>query len=607
MLTFELNPIDRHFANFIGKEAGEGGRLAGLMAALVSNVVGSGHICFDLAGIAGSKIAVSGEEIVIPCLEELRESLAGLKVTGQPGDFTPLILYHDRLYLQRYWSYEKRLIDVIMDKASAAPSAIDSALLRDEIERLFPGDGREADWQKIAAIMALRRRFLVISGGPGTGKTSTVVKIIAMLLEQAKGGAFRIALAAPTGKAAARLCDAIRAMKGRLACKESIRNLIPERATTIHQLLGLARGARRSTFPEGGILTYDAVIIDEASMSSLPLMSRLISAMNTESRLILLGDKNQLASVEAGAVLGDICGNLIDVPFSYDFRTFIETISGERIPSQAISKKLPPLADSLVVLKKNYRFTSESGIGGMVSAVKEGKGAAALAIMKEESPAGLKWRQLPSPAGMRAGLTSPLLEGYRSFLSSSSPEEALISFDSFRILCAVRGGPYGVVSLNSLAEEILSERGVIDHGMRWYHGRPVMVTVNDYNLQLFNGDVGIALNDPESGGDIRVFFPLSDGRIRKLSPARLPAHETIYAMTVHKSQGSEFDNILLILPPIDTELLSRELIYTAVTRARSRVEIWGEEKVFTIAVGCGIERRSGLREALWGDVHDNSG
>ena len=607
MLTFELNPIDRHFANFICKEAGEGGRIAELMAALVSNVVGSGHICFDLAGIAGSKIAVSGEEIVIPCLEDLRESLVGLTVTGAPGDFTPLILYHDRLYLQRYWSYEKRLFDVIMDKAAAAPPAIDSVLLKDEIDRLFPGDGRETDWQKIAAIMALRRRFLVISGGPGTGKTSTVVKIIVLLLEQAKGGNFRIALAAPTGKAAARLSDAIRAMKGRFACKESIRNLVPERATTIHQLLGLARGARRSRSPGEGILTYDAVIIDEASMCPLPLMSRLIAAMKMESRLILLGDENQLASVEAGAVLGDICGDLIDVPFSNDFRTFIEATSGERIPSQAISEKLPPLADSLVVLKKNYRFISESGIDGVVSAVKEGKGDAALAIMNGKTPVGMKWRQLPSPAGMKAGLASSLLEGYGSFLNSSSPEEALISFDSFRILCAVRGGPYGVFSLNSLAEEILAERGVIDHGGRWYHGRPVMVTVNDYNLQLFNGDVGIALIDPESGGDIRVFFPVSDGRIRKLSPARLPAHETVYAMTVHKSQGSEFDNILLILPPTDSELLTRELIYTAVTRARSRVEIWGDEKVFTTAVERRIERRSGLREALWGDVHGNSG
>ena len=600
MINIQLNPIDRHFARFVCKEAGTGSPLLELVASLASNAVGNGHICLDLTEIAGRDVLVDGNERVLPNMGELRGALAGLPVTGAPGDFTPLILDRDRLYLQRYWSYEKRVIDAIMEKALAAPPEIDTAILKDGIDRLFPGDGGGPDWQRIAAAAAVKRRFMVISGGPGTGKTSTVVKIMALLLEQAKGEPLRIALAAPTGKAAARLGESIRALKGGLPCEEPVRNLIPEGAGTIHRLLGLSGGAGRFRGPGEGLLPYDAVIVDEASMVPLPLMSRLASAMNREGRLILLGDRDQLASVEAGAVLGDICGDLPEEPFSKDFREFIANACGEGIPSKATSGKLPPLADSLVVLKRNFRFAPDGGIGGVGAAVRDGDGEAALAMMKGDSTAGVRWRPVPEPAVMKGALASAPAEGYWDFLRSKSPREALAEFDSFRILCALRKGPYGVASLNSLVEEMLAERGLIERGGRWYHGRPVMVTVNDYNLRLFNGDTGIALIDPESGGDLRVFFPDSDGGIRKLSPARLPAHETVYAMTVHKSQGSEFDNVLLILPPTDTEILTRELVYTAVTRARRGVEIWGEETVFNAAVGRRIVRRSGLKEGLWG-------
>jgi exodeoxyribonuclease V alpha subunit len=350
------------------------------------------------------------------------------------------------------------------------------------------------------------------------------------------------------------------------------------------------------------MLPYDAVIIDEASMVPLPLMSRLASAMRKECRLILLGDRDQLASVEAGAVLGDICGGVREEPFSPAFASLVSEICDGRIPPLPDGEPLPPLADSLVALKRNYRFTPEGGIGGVGTAVREGNGEAALELMKGDFPADVKWRQAPEPAGIKAALASALVEGYGNSLRSSSPQEALAAFDSFRILCAVRKGSYGVETLNTLAEGLLAEKGLIEPGGRWYPGRPVMVTVNDYNLRLFNGDTGIALIDPESAGDIRVFFPVSDGGIRKFSPARLPAHETVYAMTVHKSQGSEFDKVLLILPPTDSGLLTRELVYTAVTRARNGVEIWGDEKIFTAAVGRRIERRSGLKEALWGDL-----
>jgi exodeoxyribonuclease V alpha subunit len=341
------------------------------------------------------------------------------------------------------------------------------------------------------------------------------------------------------------------------------------------------------------------VIVDEASMVPLALMSRLVSAMKAESRLILLGDKDQLASVEAGAALGDICGGLNDEPFSDGFRVYIEGASGERVPVETSGRPLPPLTDSLVILKRNYRFGMESGIGGLGSAIREGKGDEALARLRGDSSPDLKWRRSPPPSGMKAVLAEAVMAGYGRVLSCSSPEEALASFDCFRILCAVRKGPYGVETVNSLCEGVLAEMGRIDRVGPWYHGRPVMVTVNDYNIRLFNGDVGIALADTGRGGEIRVFFPAPDGGVRSLSPVRLPPHETVYAMTVHKSQGSEFDRVLLILPATDSEILTRELIYTAVTRAKRGVEIWGDEKVFVDAVERRIRRSSGLKDALW--------
>ena len=599
-MNFELTPIDRHFARFISREAGGGSPLLELVASLVSNTVGSGHICLDLAEIAGSGMVVDGRERALPPLEGLRDSLAEMPVVGAPGDFRPLVLDRaGRLYLHRYWRYERELIDVIKEMTSAASPGIDRALLKDGVERLFPEGEGGIDWQKVAAVAAVMRRFLVISGGPGTGKTSTVVKIIALLLEQDRVEPLRIALAAPTGKAAARLSDSIRAMKDKLDCSREVKGLVPEGVTTIHRLLGPMGGTARFRFSRDNPLPYDVVIIDEGSMIPLPLMSRLASAMRGEGRLIILGDRDQLASVEAGAVLADICGDVGEVPFSTPFSVFIAETTGARITAVNPGGPLPPLADSLVALKRNYRFSAESGIGRAATAVRDGDGVSALSIIGDGAYPEMKWRQAPSPDGLKKELARTVVEGYVRFLQLPSPTEALASFDAFRILCAVRQGPYGVLAVNSLVEGTLAEKGLIDPASRWYHGRPVMVTVNDYNLRLFNGDVGIAFADPESGGKLRVFFPAPGGVTRKFSPSRLPAHETVYAMTVHKSQGSEFDRILFILPPTDSEILTRELIYTAITRAKSGVEIWGEEKVFIAGVERRIERKSGLKDALW--------
>jgi len=598
-----LTPIDLHFAGFMASLANACPAAVRRAAALVSNAVAGGHVCLDLAEAARLRLPEGFSDDPSPALPgRWAEELLGSGVVGRPGEYRPLILDEaGRLYLHRYWRYERDLAAAILERAAAPAPDLDPALLRDGLARLFPQpDDGGTDWQKVAAIAALSRRFTVVSGGPGTGKTSTVVRIIALLLEQAGSTPFRIALAAPTGKAAARLRESVRKARESLDCPDGIKERIPEGVSTIHRLLGPRQGSSRCRHDAGNPLPYDAVVVDEASMVALPLMARLAAALLPAATLILLGDRDQLASVEAGAVLGDICDTGQSHGFSPAFSALIAEVTGEAAgprsgePGDAQGS---PLGDSLVVLRRNYRFGDDSPIARISACVNRGDGEGALREMDGET---VSWHSLPPPEGLGRALADAVPEGYGDFLRETRPEEVLQRFDGFRILCALRRGPYGAEAANALAERILAERGLIDPTTRWYRGRPVMVTVNDYDLRLFNGDIGIVLPDPEADGAPRVFFPAEDGGIRKLPPARLPAHETVYAMTVHKSQGSEFGRVLLILPDRETEILTRELVYTAVTRASVRVQVMGDAEVFKGAVSRRVRRNSGLRERLWG-------
>jgi len=599
---FELSPTDHHFAEFLLREAGGAPEWFRLAVSLASNAVGNGNICLNLPDIAGQGIQVDGIDRQLPELAELRRGLAGSAVVGAPGEFRPLVLDGaGRLYLYRYWKYERELVQVILQKAALPPGSLDEVLLSRGITRLFPGaPGEEVDWQKVAALGALWSTFSVISGGPGTGKTSTVVKILALILEQAQGERVRIALAAPTGKSAARLKESIRAMKAGLDCSEEVRSQIPEDVTTLHRLLGVKAGSVRFRHDRNNRLPFSVVIVDEASMVALPLMAKLAQALEDGARVILLGDRDQLASVEAGAALGDICGGGRSEPYSAAFQAFVARVAGEKLAVTAADGSRGFPNDSLTVLKKNYRFAASSGIGGAARAVNAGDGTGALELLKDELHGDIRWQDAPAPDQLKKALTERIVAGYSPYLAAGTPEEALRLFDGFRVLTALRQGPYGVAGVNTLVEEILVEKGLIERGNRWYRGRPIMITVNDYNLKLFNGDIGIVLPDPESDGNPRVFFPSPEGGVRKVPPVRLPAHDTVFAMTIHKSQGSEFNRLLMLLPGNDSEALTRELVYTGLTRAKSAVEIWGDEEVFKSAVARRVERTSGLREALWG-------
>jgi exodeoxyribonuclease V alpha subunit len=603
-----LMEIDVHFADLLRKLDAKCSPEVWLAAALTSNATQKGNICLDLQSIAGKVPSLDEQpDTALPACPELnawREALRSSKVVGTPDEFRPLILDdQNRLYLYRYWRYQKAVADFLLSRSTRIHDALDLPLLQENLDRLFPPQPQnEPDDQRIAALTAARRMFSVITGGPGTGKTSTVVKILVLLLEQAKGAALRIALAAPTGKAAARLKEAVKNAKETLTCSPALIQLIPEESSTLHRLLGAMPHSTRFRFNSKNRLPYGVVVVDEASMIDLPLMAKLVQALPENTRLILLGDKDQLASVQPGAVFGDICDTGAQHSYAVQHGSLIEKFSRQRIISSCQGSAQEGLLDSIATLHRSYRFVEGSGIGTISRLINQGDGEAALTAMSQRAYADISWSDLPSPKKFEQALESFVLQGYGPYLRAVGPKKAFEAFGRFRILCALRHGPCGVEAVNQAAMNILMRAHLISPNQRWYQGRPVLITENDYQMRLFNGDIGIVLQDQETkdaSPEKRVFFPTEAGEFRKILPLRLPEHDTVYAMTVHKSQGSEFERVLLLLPPVSSDVLTRELIYTGITRAKKGTEIWGAREVFLEAVSRRTARTSGLRDALW--------
>jgi exodeoxyribonuclease V alpha subunit len=597
-----LADLDVHFARFVGRLAGSETPELVLAAALVSHRIGGGQPCADLAALAGRVVLPGldddpdgGEPIVAPLLAPWTAALRATNVVGAPGDDRPLVLDQaGRLYLHRYWCYERSLALDLRARAEAVVHDVDVERLRADLATLFPSREDVPDWQRIAAATAVLRRLCIISGGPGTGKTTTVIRILALLLAQQPE--IRIALAAPTGKAAARMQEAIRAAKDRVALPTAVLACIPDEASTIHRLLGARPGSSRLRHDRSRPLALDALVVDEASMVDLALMAKLVAALPADARLVVLGDRDQLASVEAGAVLGDLCGTTPG--FSDAFRQRLEAVTGETIPPGQASAS--SMQDAVVLLTRSHRFTPTSGIGRLAAAVNRGDGTGVVAILRDPGADDVRWRS----DGSLAELVGMAADGYAAYLelvtAGARAEEIFAAFRRFRVLCAHRRGPWGVETLNQRVDEELRRRLAVEPELDWYAGRPVLVTQNDYALGLFNGDVGIALADPEMPERLRVAFETARGGLRRLAPTRLPTHEAVWAMTAHKSQGSEFDRILLALPADDSPLVTRELVYTGITRARQAVDVWGSDTVLLAGVARRLVRSSGLREALWG-------
>jgi len=610
-----LSPLDVYVARTLARLGNEQRADVTLATALASRAVREGDVCLDLARLAGTSVAalVDDSEPRVtgrwPSRDRWLERVRSSPLVGDADGTTPLVLdVAGRLYLRRYWEHQARLAAAIRARATCATVPDDPAALRGALDRLFPGGGPpraagEPDWQRVAAAVAALRAFCVISGGPGTGKTFTVVKVLALLIEQARQAGRplpRITLLAPTGKAAARLSETIRATKVKLECEPAVRDAIPEAAATIHRGLGSIGGrATRFRHNADNPLLADVVLVDEASMVDLALMARLVDAMPAAARLILLGDKDQLSSVEAGAVLGDICNTGRPRSYSSAFAARLSAVVGEAVPPGADPPGTAGIWDCIVQLQHSYRYRADSGIGALARAINAGDAEAVETILgSDDDDVG---RVEPADTGgLGRELTAAVCAGFRAYAQERAPAARLRAFEQFRVLCAHRRGWRGVETVNPQIEAELARAGLLDVRGTVYAGRPVMVTRNDYALKLFNGDVGLLLEEPGGDGRTMAFFVAPDGAARCLAPARLPPHETVFAMSVHKSQGSEFDAVAVLLPDTVSPVLTRELLYTAVTRARRRVRIHGTAAVIREAVRRSVERASGLRDLLWG-------
>jgi exodeoxyribonuclease V alpha subunit len=585
-----LGPLERALVDSLQRLDPSASPLLLASAALLCMALDKGDVCLPLARLAGQR-PWPEQAFSLPTLADWQAQLKASALVGSDGDFTPLILDHGRLYLARYQAYERQLAEQLLARAADLP-VVDEAQLSESLGRLFafnsvsPTGQQQPDWQRLAAAQAVRRKLAVISGGPGTGKTTTVVRLLAALLEQPGCQHLAIGLAAPTGKAAARMAEAIRNAKAALPVSEAIKAALPDEARTLHRLLGSRGDSPQVRHNAANPLALDVLVVDEASMVDLALMAKLLDALPPSARLILLGDKDQLCAVEAGAVFAELCeGRGFDAQAASD----LQRITGQPI---AVSAPTSQLGDAVVLLTHSHRFAGDSGIGELARRINGGDAAGTLNLLKA-GRSDLAWNAAPTPAD----LLDRLDQGYAPFITaakSADPAAALAAFNSFRALCAQREGAWGVAGINEALEARIKRRNQVPSRERWYIGRPVMVRQNDYALGLFNGDIGICL---QSEYGLRVFFEGEEG-FRPFAPARLPSHDSAFAMTVHKSQGSEFSEVLLVLPEQPSPLLTRSLFYTGITRAKSKVEIWALPPRLSEAVTTRAERAAGLAERL---------
>jgi exodeoxyribonuclease V alpha subunit len=606
-----FNSIDLHFANFMGAQSQSESTV--LASALLSLAVQQGHICLHLDDLDQSIVtSLNKEDISIPgsdtWAEQLRSNgkIVGNRASFRAGNMTPLILDEKSLFLERYYNYEENLVDKI--QALSQPLTLEpgtrhlvSHALNDS--RIFEKIEHEVNWQQVAAFQVIMNRFSVISGGPGTGKTTTLAKILCILYEMYPE--LSIALAAPTGKAAARMGEAVKCIKKQLIReiperKDAILRIPDASGSTIHRLLGTRMYSDKFKFNEENRLRYDMVIVDECSMISLPLMAKLLEALKDNARLVLLGDKDQLASVEAGRCFGEICeSSRVNTFPSYFASDFME-ITGVNIPRHNDSGR------SIVQLLKSYRFPDESMVGKVSREINRGDPSSAIITLKatksipsspEDSEIKISWHEAPTKAVLHKDLAPLVILHFKAISTSDSHLDALNALNKVRILTCVKHGDFGVCKLNEKVEEILSKSGLIRKDEIFYENRPIMILKNDYSLKLFNGDIGIIRSD--ENGIRRAWFPTTDDdTMRSFAPSLLPQHETVYAMTIHKSQGSEFDTVIMVLPIRETPVLTRELLYTGITRTRGRIELFATEKIFKQAIASKVTRKSGLLRKL---------
>lgn len=638
-----LRRLSGAFARFIAS-VGTGAPQLMVACVLLSELEGRGHSCLMLAELASDPAALLGWDAdewqalratVAPWPKNVaawRTLLANCEQVWPVGDLDfqqPLVLDGERLYLRRYWRDETQVAHAVRGRALGGVIAADAddqtGAVRRWLDILFPPAVHQGgvDWQKIACAVAMRGKLGIITGGPGTGKTYAVARLLALLFATSGGqqSPLRVALAAPTGKAAARLKQSIDVALAGL--DERVRAIMPQRelgaARTLHSLLGARPDTRAFKHHAGNQLEVDVLIVDEASMIHLEMMAALLAALPSTAKLILLGDKDQLASVEAGAVMGDLCHNAEAGGYDAETLSYVVASTGQDLPDR-YAGTAGPIAQQTVMLRESRRFGGP--IGALALAVNAGNASdmgGAVDILRAATDGKVSWSDPAQPSDLLQLALSGRDHapgGYRAYLQlvAAGPGEVqgidsdaahlawvqtvLKAFETFRILCAVRDGEWGVSGLNEAIEKRLQAAGLLRRSGEWYVGRPVMVTRNDYGTGVFNGDIGLTLADPARPGALRVYFSEGD-TVRSVLATRLRNVETAFAMTVHKSQGSEFRHTVLVLPKDGGGMLARELIYTGITRARDYFTLLTPNgQVLLDAIAQRTQRASGLRDLI---------
>jgi exodeoxyribonuclease V alpha subunit len=536
---------------------------------ILLQAIDSGHVCLALSTLSR---LISIEQTVLQHL--LSQSI----LVGKAGEFTPFIVDQNRVYLARLWFEETQVAQLLCQKIQPIP--VDIATAKPVLDILFPSS-LTPDWQKVAAALAILHRLTIISGGPGTGKTTTLTRLLIALLAT-QTPPLVIHLAAPTGKAAARMQTAIQQAKQLIPEQFTpLLKYIPDVASTLHRLLHLSPLQHQAKQTP---LHVDILVVDEASMIDLPMMNMVLQRLPKSAQLILLGDQNQLASVEPGAVFASLCEGQ---GYSCQVHQTLSQLTGFALPVYTPHSRL---SNAVVHLEHSYRFSAGGKIGALARAIHQGEVEAALTLLLQgEEVMWLQDKEL-AYAKMQAG--------YQAYFKAAQDPTVSIStvftlWDQFQVLTPLREGPQGSIALNQKVSQMLA--GSMVHKQTWYSGRAIMITENSPGIGLYNGDIGIVREDR---GEIGVYFTPDGKNIRRFTPSRLPQYESAFVMTVHKSQGSEFDEILCYVPDMFTPVMTRTLLYTAVTRARRQVTLYGQPQTLERMLMHTEQRESGLADRL---------